>query len=89
LQFKGDNVLLDIIDTPFFDFADDADNIGLFFKLKTAKFAQFLNDNHLTFTILRNGKEALSLGYETHPTLSRLITGSNKIQIDSVKELRD
>jgi hypothetical protein len=88
LQFKGDNVLLDIIDTSFFDFADDADNIGLFAKLKTAKkFAQFLNDNHLTFTILRKGKEALSLGYETRPTLSRLITRSNNIQIDSVKEI--
>ena len=37
LQFKGDNVLLDIIDASFFDFADDADNIGLFSKLKTAK----------------------------------------------------
>jgi hypothetical protein len=37
LQFKGDNVLLDIIDTSFFDFADDDDNIGLFSKLKTAK----------------------------------------------------
>jgi hypothetical protein len=88
LQFKRDNVLLDIIDTSFFDFADDADNIGIFSKLKTAKkFAQFLNDNHLTFTILRKGKEALSLGYETHPTLSRLITRSNNIQIDSVKEI--
>jgi hypothetical protein len=88
LQFKGDNVSLDIIDTSFFDFADDADNIGLFSKLKTAKkFAQFLNDNHLTFTILRKGKEALSLGYETRPTLSRLITRSNNIQIDSVKEI--
>jgi hypothetical protein len=41
----------------------------------------------LTFTILRKGKEALSLGYETHPTLSRLITRSNNIQIDSVKEI--
>ena len=27
LQFKSDSVLLDIIDTSFFDFADDADNI--------------------------------------------------------------
>lgn len=88
LQFKGDNILLDIIDTSFFDFADDTDCIGLISKIKTAKqFAQLLTDNRLTFTILRKGKEALSLGYETHPTLSRLITGSNNIQIDSVKEI--
>ena len=49
--------------------------------------AQVLTDNHLTLSILRKGKEALSLGYETHPTLSRLITGSDDIQIDSVKEV--
>ncbi len=88
LQFKGDNVLLDIIDTSFFNFGDEADDIGLFSKLKTAKkLAQLLTDNRLTFSILRKGKEALSLGYETHPTLSRLITGSDSIQIDSVKEV--
>ncbi|MDQ5869940.1 MAG: hypothetical protein M3530_09485 [Thermoproteota archaeon] len=88
LQFKGDNVLLDIIDTSFFNFGDEADDIGLFSKLKTAKkLAQLLTDNRLTFSILRKGKEALSLGYETHPTLSRLITGNDSIQIDSVKEV--
>jgi hypothetical protein len=88
LQFKGDNVLLDIIDTSFFNFGDEADDIGLFSKLKTAKkLAQLLTDNRLTFSILRKGKEALSLGYETRPILSRLITGSNSIQIDSVKEI--
>ena len=41
----------------------------------------------MTLSILRKGKEALSLGYETHPTLSQLITGSDDIQIDSVKEV--
>jgi len=88
LQFKGDNVLLDIIDSSFFNFGDEADDIGLFSKLKTAKkLAQLLTDNRLTFSILRKGKEALSLGYQTHPILSRLITRSNNIQIDSVKEI--
>ena len=37
LQFKGDNVLLDIIDTSFFDFADDTDNIGLISNKKPQK----------------------------------------------------
>ena len=88
LQFKGNNVLLDIIDTSFFDFADDADNIGLFSKLKTAKkFAHLLTDSQLTFSILRKGKEASSLGYKTHPTLSQLITSADNIQIDSVIEV--
>ena len=46
-----------------------------------------MTDNHLTLSILRKGKEALSLGYEAHPTLSRLITGSDDIQIDRVREV--
>ena len=88
LIFKGDKVLLDIVDASFFNFGDESDDIGFFSKLKTAKkLAQVLTDNRLTLSILRKGKEALSLGYETHPTFSRLITGSDDIQIDSVKEV--
>ena len=88
LKFKGDKVSLDIIDASFFNFGDESDDIGFFSKLKTAKkLAEVLTDNRLTLSILRKGKEALSLGYETHPTLSRLITGSGDIQIDSVKEV--
>jgi hypothetical protein len=90
LEFQGDKVLLDITDASFFNFGEESDDIGLFSKLKTAKkLAQVLTDNHLTLSILRKGKEALSLGYETHPTLSRLITGSDDIQIDSVKEVAE
>jgi len=88
LEFKGDKVLLDIIDASFFNFGEEGDDFGLFSKLKTAKkLAQVLTDNNLTLSILRKGKEALSLGYEAHPTLSRLITGSGDIQINSVKEV--
>ena len=72
----------------FFNFGEEGDDIGFFSKLRIAKeLAQALTDNHLTLSILRKGKEALSLGYETHPTLSRLITHSDDIQIDSVKEV--
>jgi len=88
LEFKGDKVLLDIIDASFFNFGEEGDDFGLFSKPKTAKkLAQVLTDNNLTLSILRKGKEALSLGYEAHPTLSRLITGSGDIQINSVKEV--
>ncbi len=88
LEFQGDKILLDITDASFFNFREQSDDIGLFSKLKTAKeLAQVLTDNHLTLSILRKRKEALSLGYETHPTLSRLITRSDDIQIDSVKEV--
>jgi len=88
LEFQGDKVFLDITDASFFNFGEESDDIGFFSKLKTAKeLAQALTDNHLTLSILRKGKEAVSLGYETHPTLSRLITRSDDIQIDSVKEV--
>ena len=61
--------------------------LGLIDKLKTAKeFAQKLTDNGLTLSFLRKGKEAIILGKEAHPTLSKVITRSDDIQIDSVKE---
>jgi hypothetical protein len=60
---------------------------GLFDKLKTAKeFAQKLTDNGLTISFLRKGKEAIILGKDAHPTLSKLITRSDDIQVDSVRE---
>lgn len=53
---------------------------GLFDKLKTAKeFAQKLTDNGLTISFLRKGKEAIILGKDAHPTLSKLITRSDDI----------
>ncbi|HEY7571788.1 MAG TPA: hypothetical protein VH796_10505 [Nitrososphaeraceae archaeon] len=61
--------------------------LGLFEKLKTAKeFSQSLADNSLTLVFLRKGKEAITLGREADPKLSKLITGSDDIQIDSVRE---
>ncbi|MBV9178941.1 MAG: hypothetical protein JO297_18080 [Nitrososphaeraceae archaeon] len=60
---------------------------GLFDKLITAKeFAQKLTDNGLTVSFLRRGKEAISLGKEAKPSISKLVTRSDDIQIDSVKE---
>ena len=38
-------------------------------------------------SFLRKGKEAISLGKDAKPTLSRLLTRSGDIQIDSIKEL--
>jgi hypothetical protein len=65
----------------------DESRPGLFDKLKTAKeFAQKLSDNELTLSFLRKGKEAIVLGKEAHPTFSRLITRSDDIQIDSIRE---
>ena len=81
LQFKSDNILLDIIDASFFEFADDTDSVGLISKIKNRK-TICTTPYWQPLDIYYSSK-----GYETHPTLSRLITRSNNIQIDSVKEI--
>ena len=82
----NDNLItVDLLQPEFFRTSEE---IGLFDKLKTAKeFAQKLTDNGLTISFLRKGKDAISLGKDAKPTLSRLITRSDDIQIDSVKEI--
>jgi hypothetical protein len=82
----NDNLItVDLLEPEFFRTSEE---IGLFDKLKTAKeFAQKLTDNGLTMSFLRKGKDAISLGKDAKPTLSRLITRSDDIQIDSVKEI--
>ena len=48
---------------------------------------RILNNNGLSVTILRKGKRALSIGREATPTIGSLLTGSDDIQIDSIKQL--
>jgi hypothetical protein len=50
------------------------------------KFARYLTDNDVTLSISRKGKEALTIGKEAKPTLSRLLTRSGDVQIKSTKE---
>ncbi|MGI0034086.1 MAG: hypothetical protein ACRD97_12575 [Nitrososphaeraceae archaeon] len=46
------------------------------------------NGHSVSVTILRKGKRALSIGSrEATPTISSLLTGSDDIQIDSIKQL--
>jgi hypothetical protein len=89
-QVDGDDnnrtvVLLDLLEPTFFSVPDD--QTGLFDKLRTAaEFAQKLTDNGITFSLLRKGKEAITLGEEARPSLSRIITKSDDIQVNSIKE---
>ncbi|MGI0043854.1 MAG: hypothetical protein ACRD47_09090 [Nitrososphaeraceae archaeon] len=89
-QVDGDDnnrtiVRLDLLEPAFFSAPDD--QTGLFDKLRTAaEFAQKLTDNGITFSLLRKGKEAITLGEEARPSLSRIITKSNDIQVNSIKE---
>jgi hypothetical protein len=78
-------IRVDLLEPSFFKLQDD--DLGLFNKLKTAtEFAQKLTDNMLTLALLRKGKEAITLGEEAHPSFSRLITRSDDIQVNSLKE---
>jgi hypothetical protein len=78
-------VRVDLLEPTFFSIPDD--QTGLFDKLRTAtEFAQKLTDNGITFSLLRKGKEAITLGEGARPSLSRIITKSDDIQLNSVKE---
>ena len=56
-------------------------------QLDLAKnFAHTLTENNMTLILLRKGKEAMILGKEAKPTLSKIISGSDDLQIVSVIE---
>jgi hypothetical protein len=87
---NNDNIIrtivkLDLLEPTLFSVPDD--QTGIFDKLRTAtEFAQKLTDNGITFSLLRKGKEAITLGEGARPSLSRIITKSDDIQLNSVKE---
>ena len=57
-------------------------------KLDIPKFANKLTDNDTTIVFSRKGKEAIILGKEAKPTVSKLVTRSDDIQIKSLREVR-
>jgi hypothetical protein len=78
-------IKLDLLDPALFRIPED--ETSLFDKLRTAmEFAQKLTDNGITLSLLRKGKAAITLGEEAKPTLSRIITKSDDIQLNSMKE---
>jgi len=78
-------IKLDLLDPALFRIRED--ETSLFDKLRTAmEFAQKLTDNGITLSLLRKGKAAITLGEEAKPTLSRIITKSDDIQLNSMKE---
>jgi hypothetical protein len=82
---NGDKIIVDLLEPAFFSTAND--ETGLFDKLKSAKeFAKKLTDHDITISFLRKGKEAITLGSKAKPTLSKLITRSDDVQINSVTQ---
>ena len=89
LDSKGSTLLLYIIDPTILGIVEQESNeLGLFEKLKAAKKVGTLLDNKgLSISILRKGKKALSIGREATPIISSLLTGSDDIQIDSIRQV--
>jgi hypothetical protein len=64
---------------------ENDDDFGIFEEVNAAKkIAQVLDDHDMTVTILRKGKKAITLGKEAKPTISRLVTSGDDIQIESL-----
>ena len=88
VSLEGNRVVLDMSDASIFGTAESDNSIGLFDGLKTAKkLGETLNSKGITLSILRKGKKALSLGRDAKPTLSTLVTRTDDIQVDSVRQV--
>jgi hypothetical protein len=88
VSLEGNRVLLDVSDASIFGIAETDNSIGLFEGLKTAKkLGETLNSKGITLSILRKGKKALSLGRDAKPTISTLVTRTDDIQVDSVRQV--
>jgi hypothetical protein len=87
VRIAADNgkIAVDILQAGIFQVPED--ETGLFDKLKTAsEFGRKLSDNGVTLSFMRRGKEAVRLGKDARPTFSKLISGSDDIQLTSVRE---
>jgi hypothetical protein len=85
VELEKDSINVNLLEPMLFRTPED--ETGLFDKLNTAKeFAERLTENGLTLSFLRRGKKTLILGKDARPSLSKLITRSDNIQIDSIKE---
>jgi hypothetical protein len=87
ISLDGNTIHMDVSDASIFGTAERNSNLGLFEGLKTAKkLGETLDSKGITLSILRKGKKALSLGRDAKPTLSTLVTGTDDIQVDSVRQ---
>ena len=87
---------IDILNPEFFKLSkatgDFEDKRGRMEKLKdkldsAKEFAEKLTDNEMTIVLSRKGKEAIILGKEAKPTVSKLASRSDDVQIKNVREV--
>jgi hypothetical protein len=70
----------------FFHLLTD-DEASIFDQLKIVKdLAVKLSENNITIVLLRKGKEAIIMGKDASPSLSKIISGSDDLQIKSITE---
>ncbi len=68
---------------------DYTSKIPLRERLSEAKdFAKCIKESNLTFSVLYENKEIIVMGKEAKPKLTKLITGSNEIQIKNIRQLK-
>lgn len=85
IAISNGTLAVDLLEPTIFRMPED--ETGLFDKLKTAsEFARKLSDNGVTLSLLRKGKEAVRLGKDAKPTLSKMVTRSDDIQLNSARE---
>lgn len=85
IAINNGTLAVDLLEPTIFRIPED--ETGMFDKLKTAsEFARKLSDNGVTLSFLRKGKEAVTLGKDAKPTLSKMITRSDDIQLNSARE---
>lgn len=85
IAISNGTLAVDLLEPTIFRIPED--ETGLFDKLKTAsEFARKLSDNGVTLSFLRKGKEAVTLGRDAKPTLSKMVTRSDDIQLNSARE---
>ncbi|MFL6493568.1 MAG: hypothetical protein ACJ70N_02055 [Nitrososphaera sp.] len=85
IAISNDTLAVDLLEPTIFRIPED--ETGLFDKLKTAsEFARKLSDNGVTLSFLRKGREAVTLGKDAKPTLSKMVTRSDDIQLNSARE---
>jgi hypothetical protein len=64
------------------------EDIDLLGKLDDMRdFAGKLTENNMTMVLLRKGKEAIVMGKDAKPSVSRIVSGSDDVQLKSVKEV--
>lgn len=88
ISLEGNKIFLDVNDASVFGMSDNDNSLGFFDSLKAAKrLAEILDAEGFTLSILRKGKEALTIGKDATPKVSTILTRSDDIQVDSVREV--